>query len=253
MKQKLSSFFPNWMDGGGVFSKMNDVPWNDSTSASLLDLEYFGNHSGGKIAAPLLHALSSDGVLSESAISTLANMLMRKFASNWNRLWVANTVDYNITDSYRMNTDSKVTTNDTEVGEHSETNTGNNSNNQTIDVKNEETRDLVKDEIVNRYGFNSTEAEPYDSRNIADKGSDTTTNTGTAGVTGEFTETRGGNNQKTNSGTRTTVEEITGNIGSFPYQQLVRQERELWMDSFFETVFAQVDSVLATPAFYEEE
>ena len=59
----------------------------------------------------------------------------------------------------------------------------------------------------------------------------------------------------TETGTDTTAGENTrrltrtGNIGTNTFQNLIQQERNLWMYNFFEQVFKDVDSVLTIPIY----
>lgn len=72
---------------GFVFSKLTSAPWYTSNAAADLDLDYLYNHSGGKIVSPLVRALLEDGVLSDSAITSLARIIWTKYAAKWDGLW----------------------------------------------------------------------------------------------------------------------------------------------------------------------
>ena len=55
----LRDVFDGWYTGHGIFdvlATVADMPWKDveSVDSSVLDVAYFGNHSGGKFCAPLV-------------------------------------------------------------------------------------------------------------------------------------------------------------------------------------------------------
>ncbi len=106
----LRDVFANWMDGGGIFSAMGNLenvtlPWaSDATATNLLlDIAYFGNHSGSKYCSPIIkHLVSDDGKLSSDAISTIAKIIVAKYLKNWERLWITNTVAYSAINNYNL-------------------------------------------------------------------------------------------------------------------------------------------------------
>lgn len=70
----LTEAFKDWADGKGIFSEMENVPWAEDADADLLDLDYFGNHSGWKKCAPLVyHLMSDDYTLTDSVRKKLAD------------------------------------------------------------------------------------------------------------------------------------------------------------------------------------
>ena len=84
----LTEAFPYWLSGKGIFSEMENPPWDEVVDADLLDLDYFGNHSGWKKCSPLLYKLlDSDYTLSDTNREKLAALVMAKFGPNWTALW----------------------------------------------------------------------------------------------------------------------------------------------------------------------
>ena len=73
----LNDVFPNGLLGEGIFYFLNNynVPWKESVTSLALDLEYYGNVSGGKTISPLLRRLLVNGVITESVAQKLANSL----------------------------------------------------------------------------------------------------------------------------------------------------------------------------------
>ena len=92
----LLDAFPDWLSGDGIFSEMSGVPWSDNVSADLLDMDYFGNHSGWKKCSPLVYKLFDDEYhLSDTDREKLANLVLAKFLPNWVALWNSYHFEYN--------------------------------------------------------------------------------------------------------------------------------------------------------------
>ena len=85
----LREVYPNWMANEGVFDKLTEAPWYVEGIDSLMNLEYFGNHSGQKVVAPLVRALLEDGELTDSSRESLAKVISARFMSKWNAIWEA--------------------------------------------------------------------------------------------------------------------------------------------------------------------
>ena len=67
-----------------IFKNMSGLSFiPDATIASYLDLEYFLNHSGRKIAAPLVLRLSDE----DNYETLLANMITNRFRPKWEQLF----------------------------------------------------------------------------------------------------------------------------------------------------------------------
>lgn len=62
----LREAFVDWKIGYGIFEALSaigvDLPWADSVDSTVLDIEYFGNRSGGKFVAPVIMNLLGDEV-----------------------------------------------------------------------------------------------------------------------------------------------------------------------------------------------
>ena len=76
-------------------------------------------------------------------------------------------------------------------------------------------------------------------------GTDTTDKTNTDTYNRSYTET----GTDTTAGTSSRKLTRTGNIGTNTFQNLLQQERNIWMYDFFEQVFKDVDSVLTIPIY----
>ena len=76
-------------------------------------------------------------------------------------------------------------------------------------------------------------------------GTDTTDKTNTDTYNRSYTET----GTDTTAGMSSRKLTRKGNIGTNTFQNLLQQERSLWMYNFFEQVFKDVDSVLTIPIY----
>lgn len=113
----------------------------------------------------------------------------------------------------------------------------------TSTANNTNTRDLTQKDT----GTDQTEHSNTDTynREYTEKGTDTTDRTNTDTYNRSYTET----GTDTTAGTSTRKLTRTGNIGTNTFQNLLQQERNLWMYDFFEQIFKDVDSVLTIPIY----
>ena len=260
----LNDVFSQWLNDKGIIKTLTDnydVPWKNVVDGSILDLEYHGNRSGGKIIAPLVEKLiTKDGISDENAIK-LCGLIYSRNKTNWQKLWDTLSFEYNPLENYNMqeteNTDTANTgtikntgTSDTantgtigNVGNASTTNTG------TVSVDNDTSGQN------NLYGFNSTNP-------VGDSTNNGTSNTTT---TNDLTENVNTSNTQTNNTKEKTDSDYTqtnnlnvnedrtltrkGNIGVTTSQQMITQERILWDWKFFDRVFSDIDMIVVTQVY----
>ncbi len=103
----LREAFSGWDEGNGIFSalsKVGQLPWRgiESISDASLDIEYFGNHSGGKFCAPIVKHFIKDGSVPEAQRESIASILISKYLFNWQRLWDTNVIAYEPIYNYNM-------------------------------------------------------------------------------------------------------------------------------------------------------
>ena len=238
-KYRLSDAWPDWLNTGGIFTLLAAVqggswiPW--TAPANLLDLDYYGNNSGDKIASPLLSKMleAGDGTLDAVAQAKLALVVYHKYNANWAKRWAALQAEYNPLENYSMEeTETEDTTNTGTVGNVS-TLTGSASRNNT-----EET-DATIDKSV--YGFDSSQASPSESE--TDHSETTATETST--------ESQSGNNTRTDNlaGTRDRTLTRSGNIGVTTSQQMLQSELDIRMYDFYKSVYDDIDHILTIPVY----
>ena len=236
-------------DDGGIFTALNtlSVPWKNTVSPELIDLQYYGNVSGEKIISPLVYKqLNSDGKLTAAKQGLIASMIFSMFGTNWTKEWETLSMEYDPIANYDM---TEVMTDDETVTEYGKTNT---RTNDLTHAKTGTETDAPSVSVTTNdtvHGFNSSNAVPTDGRSQSTSGSDITTFDTSDTDTGTVTDVGSG------SDTSTRNYELTrkGNIGVTSSQQLLQSERDLWVWNYFlDVVFPDVDKILTIPIYAEE-
>lgn len=228
----LREAFADWAIGSGIFDAIESVgnpPWKGSVDSTILDIDYFGNRSGGKFSAPvILNLLGETEELTDENRAILAKVIWAKFSQPWSHLWETNIAAYNPIHNYNM-TDTR----HLERGDEGNEDGTRTSVDTTTHGRTNEVNDYT-------YGFNNTdEVGKHSDRSTSQEG-------GTTRNDGSDTDHR------ETAASRVEDETITrsGNIGVTTTQQMLTAERELWMWNFFDQVYKDIDSVLALP-FYD--
>ena len=209
----LIEAFPEWKKNKGIFEYFPDPPWKDVISSVELNLEYFGNISGSKGISPLVSKMLTDGILEDSSRQALALLISSKFKVNWTRLWNAEVAVYDPVHNYDMHEEG--------------TRTGNNRNESQSTDETQHGRSNTS--RYSHYGFNSQTSNPSDE--------DVTTEGGTTNL-----NRNGSVDYTINEGT--TLHRY-GNIGVTTNQQMIEAERSIRMWNYFNSVYKDIDSVLA--------
>lgn len=249
----LRDVFSGWESGTGLFSFLSaqtTMPWANAENVdnSVLDIAYFGNHSGGKFCAPLVKLLiDDDGVIPTAARVTIAKILISKYLSNWNHLWETNVAVYSPIHNYDMYEERDLATTDDNVettdGELSRTGTEGLTHGMVESTQHGRT----EDNINYKYGLNTTEYQQNRSdENVSTEGgTTTTTDSGTDTTTRNLVDSTDQTVTEDNEGTEHEETHRYGNIGVTTTQKLLQEERNLWLWNFFDEVFNDLDKELA--------
>lgn len=237
----LISYFPNYLSTDSLFTKMATLgaPW-DSDVGQDMDDAYFTMYSGMKNPSQFVRLhLNPDSTTTANSL-TIARILYGMYGANWTRLWEAFKSQYTPIDNYNIKEDTTRTSNDERTINKTVNRTD--SSDETDTVQYGHTLSLDASSKSYNYGFNSTEKVPTvetdDTSTETNGGTDTTTTTAT-GTSKDIDDTTDLNEEnETISRTR------AGNIGQNTYQELLRQEFELWRWNFFTQVFEDVDKFL---------
>lgn len=268
---KMIDVYSNYPTDGGVFSPMVSAPWIDTMSGTNLDILYLDGHSGERYCSNFInHRLNDSDVLSSDNRTLISNILWAMFGIQWTRLWATmKPVDYDPLTNYNMKetvegTESSTRTPDLTKGDTGtvqttgqDKRTPNLTKANTGTVKNEGSSTSTNQNGI--WGFNSSASVPSDMSDGTATNENTTTSnlseTETGTDTTDRTNTDTYNRSYTETGTDTTAGTSyrkltrTGNIGTNTFQNLLHQERNIWMYNFFEQVFKDVDSVLTIPIY----
>jgi hypothetical protein len=281
MMEKLIDYFPDWMSGGGIFAYNNfaqSVFDEDvfPVSGEALDLEFFGNVSGDKIASPLVRKIGNNAALTSDSIIALQSVINNINGETFQRVLRTYQIEYNPANNYDMsehysetgaveygktrtrtdNTNKRLTVSDTRTPNLTTTDSGTENETQTPNTTETRTPNTTETRTSGVYGFNSSSASNSDTSQTAVSGTDTTRKTGTETTvktvgntrTENGTEERSTTSTETNTGTvadaDTGTDETTkahtltrsGNIGVTTTQQMLQSERELWIWNFIREV-----------------
>ena len=249
----LRDVFDGWELGTGLFSFLaaqGTMPWANAENVdnSVLDIAYFGNHSGGKFCAPLVKLLINDeGVIPTAARITIAKIIISKYLNNWNQLWETNVAVYSPIHNYDMHEERDLATTDDNVettdGELSRTGTEGLTHGMVESTQHGRTEDNVN----YKYGLNTTvyQQNRSDENVSTEGGTTTTTDSGTDTTTRNLVDSTDQKVTEDNEGTEHEETHRYGNIGVTTTQKLLQEERNLWLWNFFDEVFNDLDKELA--------
>lgn len=268
---KMIDVYANYPTDGGVFSPMVSAPWADTMSGINLDIAYLDGHSGERYCSNFInHRLNDSDVLSTDNRTLISNILWAMFGTQWTRLWATmKPTEYNPLTNYQMQETMEGTENSTRTPDLTKGDTGtvqtsgqdkrtpNLTRNGTGTVNDNGSATNTNQNGI--WGFNSSTSVPSDmsdgtatnqnttTRDLTETetGTDTTDHTNTDTYNRSYTET----GTDTTAGTSSRKLTRTGNIGTNTFQNLLQQERNIWMYDFFEQVFKDVDSVLTIPIY----
>ena len=192
------------------------------------------------------------------------------FGIQWTRLWATmKPAEYDPLTNYQMQETMEGTENSTRTPDLTKGDTGTvqttGQDKRTPDLSRKGTGTVKDDGSATNnsqngiWGFNSSTSVPSDmsdgtatnenttTRDLTETetGTDTTDRTNTDTYNRSYTET----GTDTTAGTSSRKLTRTGNIGTNTFQNLLQQERNIWMYDFFEQVFKDVDSVLTIPIY----
>lgn len=276
----ISEVFDEWFEGHGIFDKLMSLaimPWSEDSNVTsdILDLEYFGNRSGSKFCSPVVkYLLNDDGVLSELSREKIAKIIIAKYLTPWQRLWLTNEVSYSPINNYDVTETRNLERSNSETSIESGQTSSEYSSKSSTDVSEiyEDDFSSTVDETVthgktneqkhSKWGFNSGENPVPTDKMEYEEGGTTRTLTGTqtaddsSTTTDSDTETSGDtsasstvNRNKAGADEEAETTHRIGNIGVTTNQKLITEERNLWVWNFFNQVFRDIDNEITLPIF----
>ena len=262
MANNLISYFPQYLDAGAIFTQMVTLgaPW-DTELGKEMDDAYLSMYSGLKTPSKFTALHSVDGVAS---VDSIAKLLWSMYGHSWKRLWDGYTIQYSPIDNYNVQeTMARTQSNDRDINKTTDTNSSvNGTAKDTTNMSESVNGSIQHGHVVQKtendtksvYGFDSQEAVPSEvtSATGTDTNSGTDTQTNTTATTGTVdtvtSNTTVGKITDVTSDTDNETENLqrtkTGNVGQNSYQELLRQEFDLWRWNFFTQVFEDCDKYL---------
>lgn len=263
MRSNIISVFPNFLTTDSLFQKMVQMgaPWDTDIGKSM-DVSFFTMYSGLKLPSYFvtLHIIND---VPDS--QTIAQTLWDVYGKNWIKLWQDFNSQYNPLDNYNVNdTINRNQINNRTVGRNIDYTSSVDGTAEDTSSEDGESK-LQHGHVVNdtrnidnyTYGFNSSIKVPTSAQTQngteTNSGTDvtTTSNIGEYGsTTTSSREDKTSENTKDNDTTNETISrDRKGNVGNNSYQELLRQEFELWKWNFFYQVFDDVDKFLCLSVF----
>ena len=250
----LRDVFEGWATGDGIFNALQNLsdslPWVDSDNVdpTVLDIAYFGNHSGGKFCSPLVKFLiDENGNVPEAGRVTIAKILLSKYLPNWTSLWKTNVASYDPIHNYNMYEERDLKTTD----DKTETTDGTLARTGTDTTQYGKVESIAhgrsNDEMTYRYGINADTADPKPSDKVTsqDGGETKTTASGSDTDTRDLTDKNDEVVTTDEDGTEHEEIHSYGNIGVTTTQKLISEERNLWLWNYFDQIFKDLDNELA--------
>ena len=205
----LRDVFTGWNTGAGIFNVLStiaDMPWKDVATVyeGVLDISYFGNHSGGKFCSPLVKlVLDENGEVPAEARIIIAKILVSKYLKNWQHLWYTNEAVYSPIHNYDMTENRTLRTADSEAVTDVRSGSDSTDHGRTTD------------EMDYTYGLNTDTDNPKPSDKFYTEEGGTTSNTS------ESTDNR----NRVGAGEEEEETHRAGNIGVTTTQKLLQEER----------------------------
>ena len=275
-RKTLNDYFPSWFNNEGIFEFMTDAPWfNDISSSTLNDLFFseYGDKYTSIIVDIIYKTNQLDGVLSEEGRRRLSQYLYDKYKLNWNRKYRLLKLEYdplhnyNYHESESMSKTGVVTKDETVEKTNTDKSVGTNSESINISKDDTVTRTDVNDgsSTTNNaiWAFNSGESVSTDSNtgtNTVNSSSD-----GNIKTTEEHTNSSEHDNTDTFSGNENTQSTVNDDVDSnrelsvegfngrnITYQDLIRNEIEIWKWNFFDDMFCDIANVITIPIYNME-
>lgn len=234
----LITYFPNYLTTESLFSQMSvlGAPWSAEIGQDMDDA-YFTMYSGLKPASMFVAMHSLNGVANAL---TIARIVLSMYKIPWERLWNAYQTEYSPIDNYNIK--ENITRNKTSDRTIDRTTSDKNVSSGEDSTNYGQQIETTASSDTYTFAFNDTTRTPTgavdETGSETHSGTDTTNTSSTSTTTGsEDTSDKLGEDETIN---RTRV----GNVGQNSYQELMRQEFELWKWNFFTRVFEDVDRFL---------
>ena len=248
----------------GLFAAIN-FNFGDGMNSKLDDL-YIKQHASNKIASPYVESFVASVALTEKtdiygdkeyryiptfssgALSAIGAEIYAKFSVNWTKLAATLTAEYDPLKNYDMSEAFSETGSNTGTVTDSGSDTGTVSHSGSTTHGETVTTDDTNNANTSTgvYGFNSATVSPSEESTGANAHHSLVTHGGSDGHSDTETRNLANGNTRTDNLAHSIMHTLTrsGNIGVTTSQQMLQSERDLWVWSFLDQVFTDIDSVL---------
>lgn len=246
MYKELNTYFPDGLNGDGIFTAISQISWFPNVVPAHLDTYFMLKH-GEKLASKICEKFADDdGIIQGEKLNQLAHVIHNAFINNWEHEYKTLTVEYNpIENTDFVETIKDKNHRDTEGGTVT---TGKTSNTSVTTGK------MTNDNDVKVAGFDSSNNVPSsDSTSTTDYTGD-----GTDPLTVTSTTDYG-----TKEGTPMTVDSTGkedgtyerelrrhGNIGVTTNAQMIIGDLDVWkLNNFYDILCSDICKVIALSIF----
>lgn len=246
MYKELNTYFPNGLEGNGIFTAISQISWFPGVVPANLDTYFMLKH-GEKLASKVCDKFADDdGIIQGNKLRQLAQVIHNAYIKNWEHEYKTLTVEYNPIE----NTDYIETIQDTN---HSDTTGGTVTTGKTTNTA-ITTGKMTNDNDINVAGFDSASNVPSsDSTSTTDYTGDgtdpltvtTTTDYGTKTGTPMTVDSTG-----TENGTYERELRKHGNIGVTTNAQMIESDLSVWaLNHFYDCLCSDICKVIALSIF----
>lgn len=246
MKRTVSSYFPDALEGDGIFTAIAQISWFPDVVPAHLDTYFMLKH-GDKIASKVCDKFADEeGVIEGNKLQALAYVIHNAYITNWEHEYKTLTSEYNPIE----NTDFVETIKDTT---HKE-NEGSNVTSGAMTVSNSSTTtgEFTNSSELNVAGFDS-------STNVPASDGSNTTNYGTdqdnpLTVSSSATTDYGDKTDNPVTIDNTGSEDVTyereykkhGNIGITEVSTMMQHDLDVWkLNNFYDILCMDICKVIA--------
>lgn len=271
MYKELNTYFPNGLEGNGIFTAISQISWFPNVVPAHLDTYFMLKH-GEKLASKVCDKFADeDGHITGAKLNALANVIHNAYITNWEHEYKTLTVEYNpientdfietIKDKTHKDTEGNNVTSGAMTVSDSTTTTG------TFDNTNVTTGSMQVSNEVNVAGFDSSTNVPAsDSKGTTDYDAGdtpvTVTNTTDYGtendnpltVASSTTTDYGDKDENPVTVDSTGSEDVTyereykkhGNIGITEVSTMMQHDLDVWrLNKFYDILCMDICKVIA--------
>ena len=246
MKRTVSSYFPDALEGDGIFTAISQITWFAGVVPAHVDTYFMLKH-GDKIASKVLDKFADrDGHVTGTKLQTLANVIHNVYITNWEHEYKTLTVEYNPIE----NTDYVETISD---ATHKE-NEGSNVTSGAMTVSNSSTTTgtFTNSSELNVAGFDSSTNVPAsDGSNTTNYGTDqdnplTVASSATTDYGDKTDNPVTIDNTGSEDGTYERELRKHGNIGVTTNAQMIASDIDVWkLNNFYDILCMDICKVIA--------